>query len=163
MKQLNESQILQMAASYCSMAERCIRDVRRKIAGAGTSPEVEEKIIKRLLQEQFIDEARYCRSFVRDTFRFNRWGRIKISYELRGKNIPAGLIAEAIEEIAEDEYETVLYDLLKDKKRSTKGKNEQDIFQKLYRFAVGRGFESNLTVKQLKKLLHASFDVDTDV
>ncbi|MDR2233176.1 MAG: RecX family transcriptional regulator [Tannerella sp.] len=162
MKQHNYSELLQMAASYCSMAERCISDVSRKITDAGASPETADKIIKRLVQEKFIDETRFCRSFVNDKFKFNRWGRIKISYELRGKNIQGSLIDEAIGQLDENEYETVLNGLLKDKKKSTKGKNEYDTFQKLYRFAAGRGFESSLIVKQLKKILHTDFDVDSD-
>jgi len=151
MKQLNEQEILHLAASYCSMAERCIYDVRKKIASVGASPETAERIIAHLLKEKFIDEARYCRSFVNDKFRFNRWGRIKISYELRGKNIPDTLINKAIVNIDEDEYESTLFALLKDKKRTVKGQTEQDIFAKLYRFSVSRGFESDLTVRQLKK------------
>jgi len=152
MKQFNEQEILHVAASYCSLAERCINDVRKKIALAGASPEIEERIISYLLKEKFIDEARYCRSFVKDKFRFNRWGRIKIDFELRSKNIAGLLINEAVAIIDEDEYESVLFTLLKEKKRTVKGKNEQDIFPKLYRFAVSRGFESSLIIRQLKKL-----------
>jgi len=153
MKQLNEQEILRSAASYCSMAERCIYDVRKKIAAAGASPETEERIIAHLLKEKFIDEARYCRSFVRDKFRFNRWGRIKISYELQNKRISDSLINEAITDIDEEEYESVLLDLLQDKKRTVKGQSDRDIFAKLYRFAISKGFESDLTVQQLKKNL----------
>ena len=162
MKQLNEQEILHLAASYCSLTERCIYDVRKKIASMCASSEMEERIIAHLLKEKFIDEARFCRSFVKDKFRFNRWGRIKIGFELRGKNIADTLINEAIAIIDEDEYESVLLTLLKDKKRTVKGKTEQDVFPKLYRFAVSRGFESSLTVRQLKKLLKTSFDVDMD-
>jgi len=152
MRQRNASEILHWAASYCSLAERCVQDVRLKIVSAGASPEMEERIITRLLKEKFIDETRFCRSFVKDKFRFNRWGRIKIGYELRQKEIASELIDEAISQIDEEEYISVLHDLLVDKKRTTKGKTEQELFAKLYRFAVSRGFESNLTIQQLKKL-----------
>ena len=162
MRQKSEPEILYLAASYCSMAERCIQDVRKKIRTACISSEVEERIIARLLKERYIDESRYCRSYVKDKFRLNRWGRIKICYELRGKNISANDIDEAVNQIDEDEYCSILYDLLKDKKRTTKGQTAQDVFNKLYRFAASRGFESNLTIQQLKKLLKASFDVDMD-
>ena len=154
MKQLSEREILHLAASYCSLAERCIYDVRKKIVSAGALPEMAEQIIAHLLKEKFIDEARYCRSFVSDKFRFNRWGRIKIDYELRGKNIDNLLINEALTDIDEEEYESILFALLKDKKRTVKGQTEWDIFSKLYRFALNRGFESSLTVRQLKKLLN---------
>ena len=162
MKQRNEQELLHMAASYCSITERCIEDVRTKIISTGASAEVADRIIKRLLKEKFIDESRYCRSFVKDKFRFNRWGRIKLGYELRQRNIASDIISEAINSIDEDEYESALFALLKEKQRTTKGRNEQDIFNKLYRFATGRGFESSLTVRQLKKLFNTNFDVDVD-
>jgi regulatory protein len=162
MKQLNEQEILHVAASYCSMAERCICDVSKKIASAGASPEAGERIIAHLLKEKFIDEARYCRGFVNDKFRFNRWGRIKIGYELRGKIINDILINEAMSIIDDDEYESILFELLKEKKRTVKGKDGHDIFSKLYRYAINRGFESALIVQQLRKLLNTSFDVDMD-
>ena len=162
MKQLNEQEILHIAASYCSLAERCIYDVRKKIASAGASPETGERIIAHLLKEKFIDETRYCRGFVNDKFRFNRWGRIKIGYELRGKNMNDMLINEAISNIDEDEYESVLFTLLKEKKRTVKGKDGYELFTKLYRFAAGRGFESALIAQQLRKLLNASYDADMD-
>ena len=162
MKQRNEREILQLAASYCSVAERCIQDVRRKIVSAGALPEVEERIITHLVKEKFIDESRYCRCFVNDKFRFNRWGRIKIGYELRKKDVAADVFSEALSQIDEEVYESVLHTLLKEKKRTTKGRTEQDIFNKLYRFAISRGFEGNLTVQQLKKLFKNDFDVDVD-
>ena len=162
MKQRNEQEILHVAASYCSMAERCIEDVRRKISSTGASAEMEERIITRLLAEKFIDESRYCRCFVNDKFRFNRWGRIKIGYELRQKGIAADVLSEAIGQIDEETYESALFALLKEKKRTTKGRTEQDVFNKLYRFAVSRGFESNLAVRQLKNLFNQRFDVDVD-
>ena len=160
MKQRNEPEILHWAASYCSMAERCIQDVRMKIISAGVTPDMEERIITRLLEEKFIDEMRYCRCFVHDKFRFNHWGRIKIDYELRQKNIDSSLISEVISQIDEEDYEMVLFAMLQDKKRTVKGQTEQDQFNKLYRFAMSRGFESHLTVRQLKKLFNQRFDVD---
>jgi len=161
MKHRNESELLHIAASFCSTAERCIRDVREKLVSAGASPETENRIIARLLKEKFIDESRFCRCFVNDKFRFNRWGRIKIGYELRKKDIVAGLISEALSQIDEEAYESALYALLKEKKRTAKGRTEQDLFIKLYRFAISKGYESNLAVQQLKNLFNQSFDVDS--
>ena len=63
------------------------------------------------------------------------------------------LINEAFTQIDEDEYESVLFALLKEKKRTSKGRTQQDVFPKLYRFAVSKGFESDLTLRQLKKMI----------
>ena len=89
MEQITEAEMLRRAAAYCSTAERCIQDVQKKIKAAGLTQEEGERIIARLLQEKFIDEHRFARYFVNDKLRFNKWGRIKIAYELQKKNIPA--------------------------------------------------------------------------
>ena len=109
-------------------------------------------IIARLLKERFIDESRYTRFFVNDKLRFNKWGRVKIGYELYKKNIPSPIREESLAAIDEGEYRSILLDLLKSKKKSTKGKDERDLFNKLLRFAAGRGFESRITLDCLSQL-----------
>lgn len=161
MKQRSESELLHLAAAYCSAAERCISDVRKKIISLGGTPEVAEQIISYLLKETFIDESRFCQSFVNDKFRFNRWGRIRIGFELRKKGISSAIFAESIDSIDEEQYMETLSELLKSKKRTTKGRTEQEIFNKLYRFAAGRGFENDVIIKILKVLFKENYDADS--
>ena len=136
MEQITEPEMLRRAATYCSTAERCIQDVQKKIKAAGLSQEEGERIIARLLQEKL--------------------GRIKIAYELQKRNIPAPIRSEALEGIDEKEYADILQSLLKAKKKSTKGKDERDIYIKLLRFAAGRGFESREASRCLKQLFNGN-------
>lgn len=152
MKQLNESEMLHRAAAYCSAAERCIQDVQKKIEAAGLTKEENERIITRLVAEKFIDENRFGRSFVNDKLRFNKWGRIKIAYELQRRNIPASIRQEVLDGIDEEEYKNILLALLKSKQKATRGKDERDVYTKLFRFAAGHGFESHYTSRCLKQL-----------
>jgi regulatory protein len=149
-----ESETLSGLAKYCSQAERCIDDVRKKIKTAGLAEDTANSIINRLIQEKFIDEQRFCRSFVNDKLKFNHWGRIKIGYELKRRNIKPETYSEAMDAVDENGYMSILYNLLKSKKRSVKGHSTQDTFQKLYRLASSRGFESSLIIKVLKDLLN---------
>lgn len=154
MKQLSEAEALHIAAAYCSMSEHCIQEVLKKIDCDSLSAEAKERIITRLIQEKFINEERYARSFVNDKLRFNKWGRIKIDYELRRKGIDSSTRQEAINEIKPQVYRDILFNLLKDKKKLTKGKDDRDIYTKLLRFAAGRGFnfgEANNCLKELFK------------
>lgn len=154
MKQINESEMLHRTAAYCSIAERCIQDIEKKIKAAGLSQEESSRIVTRLQKERFIDEQRFAHYFVNDKLRFNKWGRIKINYELQKKGIPSSIRQEALETIDNEEYKTLLYSLLKSKKRTTKGKNEQEIYLKLVRFASGRGFEGEFITLCLRKLFN---------
>ena len=149
----SESEMLNTLAKYCSQAERCLHDVRKKIKAEKLSEEAEKRIINYLVQEKFVDERRFCRSFVNDKFKFNHWGRVKICYELKNRNISPDIYYEAIDYIDEEEYLSVLTELLKSKKRTVNGRSPQDIFQKLCRFASSRGFETPIIINTLKSIL----------
>ena len=148
------SEMLNALAKYCSNAERCLADVRKKLQTEKFSDEEEKRIIDKLLREKFIDENRFARTFVHDKFYLNHWGRIKIGYELKYKGISADIYQEAIDTIDENDYVETLTALLKSKKRSIKGRSRQDVYQKLCRYASAKGFETALITHILKELLN---------
>lgn len=126
MKKLNEQEMLHRMAAYCSSAERCEQDVRQKLVKAELEPEAVSRIINRLRQEKFIDEARFARAFVSDKFRFNHWGKYKIRCELLRKEISEEEIELALSSLEMEEYDQVLMDLLKTKMKSVKAKDERE-------------------------------------
>ena len=159
MNNSSESEMLSYLAKYCSQAERCLFDLRRKLQTADLSESAEKRIIDYLLREKFIDEQRFCRSFVHDKFYLNHWGRVKIVYELKLRSIQPDDYCEAIEAIDEDAYLAVLIEILTTKKRSIKGQTPQEAYRKLFQFAASKGFEPPLIAKQLKTILK---NVDDD-
>ena len=116
-KPLSPSEALNKAAAYCTLCERCISEVSTKLTAWGVPHGEQEKIIARLTDEKFIDESRYCRAFVNDKVKFNRWGRIKISAALRDKRLPQELIRDAIEDIDEEQYLQSLGEVIATKQR----------------------------------------------
>jgi regulatory protein len=160
MKQTSEPEMLHRMAAYCSTAERCIQDVQKKIQASGLSPEASDRIIAHLQEEKFIDEARFARSFVNDKLRFNGWGRVKIAYELSRKNISPATRRDVLENIDDTTYFNGLLSLLKDKKKNVRGQSEQEVYTKLLRFAIGRGFESRETNQCLRQLFKGNSYAD---
>ena len=140
MKKLNYTQTLLRLTVYCSHSERCIWDVCQKMETWEVPFDQRNQIIQYLQKEKFIDEERYCRAFVNDKAKYNRWGNIKIKYELCKKQIPEPLIREALKNLNPAETLERLRTLLEQKKKSVKGKNEWEIRQKLLRFAASKGF-----------------------
>ncbi|MDR1500245.1 MAG: RecX family transcriptional regulator [Tannerellaceae bacterium] len=153
MKEIDEGGMMSRMAAYCSAAERCVFDVEKKIAAAGLSKESSERITAFLLKERYIDHERFARCFVSDKLRFNRWGRIRLEYELRARRIPPEICRAAIEGINEEEYMSILSSELEKKMKKVGGK---EAFGRLLRFAAGRGFESGETTACLRELLEAN-------
>ncbi|MCD8262327.1 MAG: RecX family transcriptional regulator [Bacteroides sp.] len=138
---MDEKELYFRCSAYCATAERCISEVTEKLKKWEADPEVSRQIIQKLVRENYLDEARYSEAFVRDKYRFAKWGKRKISQALYQKRIPELLIREALEKIDPDEYLDILKGLLKQKEKSVKGKTEWEKKSKLIRFAVGRGFD----------------------
>lgn len=144
---LSPGEALNKAAAYCTLCERCISEVSAKLTAWDVPYSEHEKIIARLIEEKFIDEARYCHAFVNDKLRFNRWGRIKIIAALREKRLPQEYINETIESIDDEQYAEILKEVIAIKRRELKGKDDFATRQKLIRHAASRGFEPSIIMR----------------
>lgn len=140
------------AESYCSLSEHCRSEVLAKLQQWGVSEEAWEGIVRHLEKERYVDEFRYAAFFVRDKYRFNQWGRMKIEQALRVKRIPQTCISVGMEEIDEEEYLSVLTSLLEKKARSVKASNDFERKGKLVRFAAGHGYELDAILACLRRI-----------
>ena len=123
-----------------------------KLQQWGAPAEDWETIVGHLEKEGFVDEQRYAKSYVRDKYRFNQWGRIKINQALRLKQVSSSCIAVAMDEIDEEEYLSILASLLKKKRRMVKAANDYERNGKLLRFAAGHGYEMDAILLCLKRM-----------
>ena len=155
---LTEPQALNRAASYCSKAERCEYDVRRKLLSWELTDDAIARILKRLKDERFLDDERFCKSFVNDKVRFNKWGRTKIIYELRKRSIPEAIYLPILDELSGDEFEKQLLHILTVKARSVKAKNDYDKKTKLIRFAISRGFSMDMAIKGVNRIMGGNYE-----
>ena len=138
---MTADEILYKLAARCSTSEQCLSDIEAKLGRYDLTEEERTRILRHLVEEKYVDDRRYAEAFVRDKYRFNKWGRIKIAQGLRMKGIDSETIKGAMEAIDEAEYMSILQDLIKAKRKSTTGKSNYEINGKLIRFATGRGFE----------------------
>lgn len=141
MKEITEKEALSRMASYCSASERCRQEVVERLRKWELPDEAIERIVETLLSERYIDEDRYCRSYINDKIRFSKWGKRKIAMALRQKDIPSELVREWLGRVDEEEYLSLLCGLLESKKKSVRASSDYEFRGKLIRFALGRGFD----------------------
>lgn len=152
-KSISADAALSKVQFICSRQEKCCYDIRKKLQDWNVSEEDQGEIIDSLLEDKFIDESRFTTFYVRDKFRFNKWGRIKITHHLKQKQVPEFIIMDALEQIEDEEYRETLLDLLQSKMRSTREEDPYQMKAKLYRFAQGRGFESPIALSLIEGLI----------
>lgn len=141
MNTMTEEEALKRVASYCAAAEHCRAEVSEKLQKWGIAYDAIERILARLESEDYINEERYCRAFVADKFRFAKWGKKKIGQGLYMKKVPTHVAWHFLNEIDQEEYLSVLRDLIASKRKGVRGNDEFEQNGKLIRFALSRGFE----------------------
>ncbi len=153
-KLVTYSEAMQKMANYCAYQERCHWEVEKKLNEFKLIPEAKEKIILYLLQEDFLNETRFAKSFARGKFKFKKWGRNRIIRELKLRDISPFNIKKGLQEIenhiyyeAFENYSTQKWEALKDE---TKIKAKQ----KFINYFQYRGWENELIFNKLNKLMN---------
>jgi regulatory protein len=136
---------------FCAYQERCTADIKKKLAEWSLTDSKAETVIERLAREGFLDDRRFARAFVRGKFRLNQWGRKKIVYELRTRQIAEDVIYEAFSEISEDEYSQMIRLLISKKRSQIKKGKAMNLREKIITFVVGKGFEYGKVVQVLEE------------
>ncbi len=150
---MKPEQALNIIAGQCSKKEMCSKDVQQKLIKWEIQEDDIQKIMSFLLEHKFIDDKRFARIYTEDKFRFNHWGKQKISMMLRQKGISQEIIDEASSVIPPDNYTDHCQELLLQKYRSLTENDPYKLRAKLTRFAMGRGFDYDTICKCLSQLL----------
>ena len=138
-------EIKEKLANFCVYQDRCHWDVEKKMREYDLIPEAKDEIFIYLIQNNFLNEERFVKSFVRGRFNQKKWGRNKIKMALTQRQIPEQLIRIGFEEIDEDEYLKVLKELFVKKQEELK--SETNSFKKklkLRNYLLQKGFENEL-------------------
>ena len=143
-KKLTPEQALQKLKHYCAYQERCHSEVKEKLYSLGVWKNEHDGIISTLIEEDYLNEERFAIAFAGGKFRMNQWGRIKIKYELRQRQVSDYSIKKAVQQIKETEYSAMLKKLAKEKYASLK--NEQQLIRKkkTMDYLLQKGFEMEL-------------------
>ena len=151
-KPLTPDQVLDKMAKYCAYQERCVKDVRDKLKTFDIPQAEKDKIFDYLLDNRFVNDERFAKSFVRGKINQSGWGLNKIRFHLVQKGIAKEIIDEALEQTDEEVYRQRLIDILRVKAKSVKAETEFEKKRKLAAFAMQKGFEGPLVWEVLKEL-----------
>jgi regulatory protein len=149
-KKLTREQALQRSKIFCGYQERCHYETKQKLISFGLARNEVEQIISALIDEDYLNEARFAAAFARGKFRIKGWGRIKIRYELRQKKVSDHCIKTAMDEIDEVEYMKTL-DRLYDGKLEELEQETDPLAKKRKAkdYLLQKGFELDLIMKKI--------------
>ncbi|MBS1636066.1 MAG: RecX family transcriptional regulator [Bacteroidetes bacterium] len=140
----------QKISNWCAYQERCQQEVRDKLYEFGLWPDAVESLIAQLIQDNFLNEERFARSFARGKFRIKKWGKQKIKIELKRRKVSDYSIRQAMKEIDDDEYLKTLRQVIATRRKQVKEPHPVKLQYKLVQYAMSRGFERDLAMDLLK-------------
>jgi regulatory protein len=147
---------LEKARAYCVYQERCQSEVRNKLYEWGLWQKDVESLIAALITEGFLNEERFAKAYAGGKFRIKKWGKKKITIELKKKNISEYCIRKALQEINDVDYFKTLKEIIKKKSSETKEKNPFRKKTKLANYAISRGYDNEM----VWDFIHENFDTD---
>ncbi len=150
-KHLTKEQALQKLKHYCAYQERCHSEVKEKLYNLGIWKKDHDEIISALIEENYLNEERFAIAYAGGKWRVKQWGRVKIKYELKQKQVTEYCIKKALQQISEEEYLAVLKKLADEKYTSLKAEQYLVRKKKTMDFLIGKGFEIDLVRKVIEK------------
>lgn len=138
---------------YCAYQERCHKEVRQKLRDMHMIPEAIDVVIGHLLEHNFLNEERFAKTFVSGKFKIKKWGRRRLTLELKQKDISKYNINLALSTIGNDEYIDTFNALAEKKVKNIKESNILKKKKKLADYLLYRGWEPHLVFDKVNELV----------
>jgi len=140
--------ILAKLERFCAFQERSEQEVRKKLCTTPLSAAQRDEIVRRLKEDDFLNETRFVDVFVRSKVK-EQWGKYKIKQALFAKGISAQLMDEAMDAIDDELYMEMLRNCIEKWKRMHSA--DVGCRNKLMRFLLTRGFSTDEILNNLNK------------
>ena len=116
-------------------------------------PQAIDEIIGHLLAHNFLNETRFAQAFARGKFRQKKWGRNRITRELKMRSISAYNLKLALKEIPQNEYLDTFDVLFEKRVAQLSGETDgQKKRKKIADYLLYRGWESAMIFERLRDL-----------
>jgi regulatory protein len=152
LQRLTKEQAWQKIKHYCAYQERSHYEAKQKLYSFGLYKNEAEELLTRLIEEDYLNEERFAEQFAGGKFRMKHWGKIKITHELKQKQIGPYNIRRALQAIADADYIATLQKLAEAKWKQLQG--EQYIVRqaKATSYLMQKGFEPALIQKAIQQI-----------
>jgi len=152
-KYYSTEEALQKAKQYCAYQERSHSEVKEKLYSLGMNKKEVDELLSELISENYLNEERFAIQFAGGKFRIKQWGRVKIKYALKQKQVSEYCIKKALAAIDEREYQKTAQKLFDQKLKLLKA--EKNIFtkkRKLQDHLLQKGFETTVIRELMARL-----------
>ena len=147
---MDRAQCLSRLQRLCSKTEYCAQDMYRKaLKDLEGDTDAAAAVVASLIEDRYVDDARYAAAFAREKAGIQGWGPVKIRFQLRSKGISDEIIASALVKIKQ-------LQIIDRNQLLINVKNVAACRLKLLKFALSRGYEYDEVEAALKEIFRSS-------
>ena len=139
-KYYSKEDALEVLRKYCVYQDRCHSEVRTRLIKLKIYGDDLEDIIVDLINDDYLNEERFAKAYVRGKYRMKSWGRHKIKMHLIQKKVSEYCIKQGMKGILEEEYQEILERVLRKRADIRPGANARILSMELGKYAQSRGF-----------------------
>lgn len=149
---LSLKEVIQKMEYYCAYQERCHAEIKEKLYSFQVTPDEKDQIIVHLLDHNYLNEERFASVYTQSKLHQKKWGKKRITLELKAKQISSFLITKSIREIDANEYQSI-FDQVSEKHWDTiTEKNTLKKRKKFCDYLLRKGWESDWVYEKVKDL-----------
>jgi regulatory protein len=126
--------------------------IRQRLARKGHSESDIDEAVERLRGERAIDDARVAEAIARTETSVRRRGKLRVRMQIQRAGIGKDLAKRAVDEVfSEIDDDELIEASLRKRLRNRETIADDREFQRLYRYLVGQGFETDMIMRALER------------
>jgi regulatory protein len=130
-----------------------VSEMKKALIRRTADEDLIQKVIARLKQNGYIDDARYAKQFARQRTEGRKQGKFRVARDLRARGVPDRHIEAALEEAAQNTDEAaVVRQRIERKLRSYRGEIDDRKLASIYRSLLRAGFSADVVRRELQSL-----------
>jgi regulatory protein len=160
-----ESALYDAAIKTLMRRAHSVSEMKKALIRRTADEDLIQKVIARLKQNGYIDDARYAKQFARQRTEGRKQGKFRVARDLRARGVPDRHIEAALEEAAQNTDEAAVVRQRIDRKlRAFRGELDEKKLASLYRSLLRAGFSADVIRRELKSTLREDVpDVETEL
>lgn len=147
---MDREEALKKLLHYCNYQDRCEKEVITKLNSLELDDSDKRFVLEFLREEGFVNDERYCRSYVKSKLNLKKWGINKIKVSLIAKGVDKEMIDNVLSDIDYDLYKEELVNLIRNKK--IEGSDPYKRRAKLIRYAISKGYSYPEIIEAMNQL-----------
>lgn len=145
---------LELALWYLSKSARTVSEIEVRLTRKEYEPEDVSYVIKRLVDLDFLNDAKYAKNYVEQAKLGKPKGKHRIRLELIKKGVDKEIIDEALEEgFGEGEQEELIDCAAKVYLKKVKNLPKDKIYTRLIGYLLRRGFDYDKVSRRVKGII----------